>query len=410
MLSPEDRLALSEDRAQAFAGNQEHDAAIQELARCVALTRLVYGDGHWRLAEAHARLAQGYLQLKGLALQAQEHTEKARTVAVSSPLGPPDGAEKQGLLKCLITIFHTKGGAAQQLGNLKDAEHCLERAERIVGELQKLEGVSREETASAECDIAMSFARLYQKQGQWAEALCQCERALRVAEDRAACSVHREMAAIEQAEGRLDRAIQHLLQAHSMALSQCPAGGLEGAHIAHSLALAYSTAGEPGYNDSAVQFFEESLSGYRSSLKPQDPTVLSVQDDYCRYLILSGNQERAVTLLKESLPLKKVTFGELSVEVAETYQILGGVEMAQCHVRRAYKTLKKCLEIQSLLLGPQHRKTRSTQRTVDKLARALEVGGRRQNTGSLRDRPPFCAVVPSHTELGGAKVTDHGLD
>ncbi|MBN3310817.1 TTC23 protein, partial [Amia calva] len=319
----------------------QHDAAIQELARCVALTRLVYGDGHWRLAEAHARLAQGYLQLKGLALQAQEHTEKARTVAVSSPLG------KVSALFCIISagLTEIKGTVAIDvsltLSTLKDAEHCLERAERIVGELQKLEGVSREETASAECDIAMSFARLYQKQGQWAEALCQCERALRVAEDRAACSVHREMAAIEQAEGRLDRAIQHLLQARHQHYSQCPAGGLEGAHIAHSLALAYSTAGEPGYNDSAVQFFEESLSGYRSSLKPQDPTVLSVQDDYCRYLILSGNQERAVTLLKESLPLKKVTFGELSVEVAETYQILGGVEMAQCHVRRAYKTLKK---------------------------------------------------------------------
>lgn len=33
--------------------------------RCVALTRICYGDSHWKLAEAHVNLAQGYLQLKG---------------------------------------------------------------------------------------------------------------------------------------------------------------------------------------------------------------------------------------------------------------------------------------------------------------------------------------------------------
>lgn len=38
-----------------------------------------------------------------------------------------------------------------------------------------------------------------------------------------------------------------LLQAHSIALSQSP-GGLEGAQIAHSLALAYSSTSEPHHN------------------------------------------------------------------------------------------------------------------------------------------------------------------
>lgn len=33
--------------------------------RCVALTRICYGDWHWKLAEAYVNLAQGYLQLKG---------------------------------------------------------------------------------------------------------------------------------------------------------------------------------------------------------------------------------------------------------------------------------------------------------------------------------------------------------
>lgn len=43
----------------------QFDACIQDLVRFVALTRLVYGDGHLKLAQAHARLAKAYFQFKG---------------------------------------------------------------------------------------------------------------------------------------------------------------------------------------------------------------------------------------------------------------------------------------------------------------------------------------------------------
>lgn len=47
-----------------FSASQ-YQQAIRELVRCVALTRICYGDPHWKLAEAHVNLAQGYLQLRG---------------------------------------------------------------------------------------------------------------------------------------------------------------------------------------------------------------------------------------------------------------------------------------------------------------------------------------------------------
>lgn len=43
----------------------QYEQAIRELVRCMALSRICYGDSHWKLAEAHVNLAQGYLQLKG---------------------------------------------------------------------------------------------------------------------------------------------------------------------------------------------------------------------------------------------------------------------------------------------------------------------------------------------------------
>lgn len=48
--------------AFAFA---QFDACIQDLVRCVALTKLVFGARHLKLAQAHIRLAKAYLKFKG---------------------------------------------------------------------------------------------------------------------------------------------------------------------------------------------------------------------------------------------------------------------------------------------------------------------------------------------------------
>ncbi len=63
------------------------------------------------------------------------------------------------------------------------------------------------------------FYRVYQRQGRPEKALSQCERALELLQEGAplsqSCCVYRNMAAIEQAQGHLDRAIEHLLQVNT---------------------------------------------------------------------------------------------------------------------------------------------------------------------------------------------------
>uniref|UniRef100_A0A8C2L378 Tetratricopeptide repeat domain 23 n=1 Tax=Cyprinus carpio TaxID=7962 RepID=A0A8C2L378_CYPCA len=310
MMTPAEKLSLCERRAQSLADSEEYDPCIQELVRCLALSRLVYGNEHFAVAQAQSRLAKAYLQHKG-------------------------------------RIFNYL----------------------INNENNEL------------------------RQGKPEKALSQCERALELCQEGAQlsriCCVYRNMAAIEQAQGNLDRAIEHLLLAHSIALSQSP-GGLEGAQIAHSLALAYSSTSEPHHNDSAARFFEESISVYRSALGPQDKLTLSAQDDFSHFLLLTGQQE--------SLAYKKSTFGELSAEVAEALQLIGGVEMTQGQMRHSHRTLKKCLDIQNMLYGPQHKKTKATQRTVDMLSQSPEVSEGHKEI-RLETRPAFCAVVSSASEV-----------
>ncbi|XP_023673009.2 tetratricopeptide repeat protein 23 isoform X1 [Paramormyrops kingsleyae] len=396
-IGPEEKLSQWQTEVQALEDSQQIDACVQAQVRCVALARLVYGDIHLKLAQAHARLAQCYLQLKGLPLQAQEHAAKAQAII---PFCSPEaaGEEKAEVQECYFTVYYTQGKSALLLGKLEEAEVNLEKADLVFGELQQVEG-NRKQT---EFDIATTLSRLYRHQGCPGKALCQCERALKLHEGpHAACAVYKDMATIEEEQGQPNAAVQYLLKAYSLVQEVTP-GGLEEADICYSLAVAYSKSQDPKYLDRAASFFQQSLSIYSRCLRPGDPLTLSVQDKYCRVLLLSGQQERAMKILKESVSLKKSTFGDLSAEVADSLQLIGGVQMTQGEMMQAYRTMSKCLEVQNLLYGPQHKKTRVIQQTVDLLSKAPEVAGRHQKADRMKQRPPFCAVVPSHLPAGAA--------
>ncbi|KAM6927100.1 tetratricopeptide repeat protein 23 [Lycodopsis pacificus] len=393
MMAPEEKLKYFDRRAQAREDNQELDACIQDLVRCAALCRLVYGDGHLKLAQAHARLSKAYLQLKGWGLQAQEHSALARELlpfcsSVSSCRG-----EKLEVLMCLLNVHLTQGGAS--LLTAKYPYHdtfyksSFLEAEQVLEELHQLSGINQEEKMKTELEISAGLCRIYRGQNRPEEALSQCEKSLQRLKDcgepEKTCSLYRDMAAIEQDKGHLDRAIEHLTKAHAIAMSHSPEE-LEGAQISHSLALVLSAAAEPHHNESAGCYFEESLSAYKNSAGSQDPAFLVAQDDFCRFLLLSGQQERCVEIQKASLATKRSTFGDLSAEVADTLQLLGSVEMSEGRLTPAHRTMRKCLEIQSLLYGPQHKKTKATQKAVDMLARAPEVAERQHRQGRRKTK------------------------
>lgn len=212
-------------------------------------------------------------------------------------------------------------------------------------------------------------------------------------------SVYRDMAAIEQDRDHLDRAIEHLSKAHAIAMSHCPEG-LERAQISHSLALILSAAAEPHHNDSAGRYFEQSLNSYKISVGLLDPAFLTAQDDFCRFLLLNGQQERCVEIQRASLISKRSTFGDLSAEVADTLQLVGSVEMSEGRMKQAHRTMTKCLEIQNLLYGPQHKKTKATQKAVDMLARAPEVAESLQRQGRRKTKPHTFSVLPSGSKEG----------
>ncbi|XP_059191665.1 tetratricopeptide repeat protein 23 isoform X2 [Centropristis striata] len=405
LMAPEEKLKYIESRAQDREDNQEFDACIQDLVRCVALTRLVYGDGNLKLAQAHARLAKAYFQFKGWGLQAQEHSAQARELLPFCPSISSCRSEKLEVLMCLLNIHLTQGGAYLLTANLEEAECSFLEAERVLEELHQHGGINQEEKMKTELEVSTALSRVYRRQNRPEEALSQCEKSLQRLKDcgklEKTCSVYRDMAAIEQDKGHVDQVIEHLSKAHAIAMSHSPEE-LEGAQISHSLALILSAAAEPHHNDSAGHYFEQSLSAYKNSAGPLDPAFLTAQDDFCRFLLLSGQQERCVEIQRASLPSKRSTFGDLSAEVADTLQLIGSVEMSEGRVKQAHKTMTKCLEIQSLLHGPQHKKTKATQKAVDMLARVPEVAERQRGQGRRKTKPHTLIVVPSSGNDGNS--------
>ncbi|XP_073657452.1 tetratricopeptide repeat protein 23 isoform X3 [Tursiops truncatus] len=341
---PREKLHLCEEKAKSYSSSHEYKQALQELVRCVALTRICYGDSHWKLAEAHVNLAQGYLQLKGLSLQAKQHAEKAKEILTNSIVHPYN--DNTDVFKCSVELFHTMGRALLSLQKFKEASENLTKAERLSKELLQCGRIIKEEWIEIQTQIKLSFAQVYQGQKKSKEALPHYQEALEYIEiSKGEKSLEcvptlRELAGVEQALGFHDASINHLLQAHLIVLSRNPSQE-EAAVSAHSVACAAVASGRPEHHDVAEQYFQDSMANLKDAEGIGKAKFLSIQDDYCHFLQVTGQKERATSILRESLEAKVAVYGDLSPEVAETYRLLGGADLAQGNQRGAHKKLKK---------------------------------------------------------------------
>ncbi|XP_017167734.1 tetratricopeptide repeat protein 23 isoform X3 [Mus musculus] len=417
-----------EVRSQESHGSHEYKQAIQELVRCVALTRICYGDWHWKLAEAYVNLAQGYLQLKGLSLQAKQHAEKAKEILANSIESPCHN--KTDIFKCSLELFYTLGRALLSLQKFKDASENLIKAERLSKEMLQCGNIVKEEWIEIQSRIKLSFAQLYQGQKRSKEAFPFYQKALEYTEitkdekSLECVQVLRELAGVEQALGLYAAAISHfsrkprqvcaglhsllptasgwklwtahitrMTQAHLIILSKDPSPE-EAADSAHFIARAAAASGMHDHRDVAEKYFQESMTSIKDSEGAERAKFLSIQDEFCSFLQTTGQKERAAMILRESLEAKVGAFGDFSPEVAETYRALGRADLAQGNNSGAYAKLKKCVQIETFLYGSQDKKTLATQHTIDTLSKISEAAGKSRQ--SVKAKVAFCTSAPQY--------------
>ena len=65
-LAPPELLLKNYRRQARQFATMGDERAVYDRIRYVALTRIVYGDNHWKLAKAYSKLSQAYLEQRGV--------------------------------------------------------------------------------------------------------------------------------------------------------------------------------------------------------------------------------------------------------------------------------------------------------------------------------------------------------
>ncbi|KAG8512664.1 Tetratricopeptide repeat protein 23-like [Galemys pyrenaicus] len=301
MSLPRDKLAQSQKKVAQLIKEKLNVQANKELIRCVILSRIIFGEEHWKCAQAVANLAYGYLTLRGLPSQAKKHAESAKHTLLTWKGNTTSDKEKKEILEALVMLYYTLGvswllqnrypsqlglaigavGLTCQMGQPtqyyqllflgnwglcvsgifldrftgKEAYINLQKAERNMKELKEFfkEEVSRLQVSEKDLTVALGRASLAIQRLNL--ALAYFEKAIgsviAAKGDRTSdlISLYEEIAQIEQLRRNHDQAIQYLQQAHSICMCLFSEVSPQTAEANALLAKAYAMSGEAQHRD-----------------------------------------------------------------------------------------------------------------------------------------------------------------
>ncbi|XP_044935396.1 tetratricopeptide repeat protein 23-like isoform X2 [Mustela putorius furo] len=332
MSLPKEKLAQSQKKIAQLIKKKMNTQANKELIRCVILSRIIFGEEHWKCAQAVASLAYGYLTLRGLPAQAKKHAESARNTLLTWKDSTTSNKEKKEILDALVMLYYTLGVAWLLQNRGREAYFNLQKAERNMKELRELfkGGVRKSQVSEKDLTIALGRASLAIHRLNL--ALAYFEKAIGnviAAEGSRTLdlvSLYEEIAQIEQLRRNHDQAIQYLQQAHSICVSLFTEVSPQTAEASALLAKAHAMSGEAQHRDAVEIYFIKSINAYQATLGPTDYETVTTIEEFCKWLVQNGE--------------------------------------------------KQCLMIQILLYGSEHSKSRDTRDLLTLLQRASNSSSR----------------------------------
>ncbi|XP_052785685.1 tetratricopeptide repeat protein 23-like [Mya arenaria] len=403
MTPPNKLLEKAVKLIEKFVEKGKADRVIQERVKILALTRIVYGSTHWRLAEAHVNLAQDYLELKNFTAQAEYHAENAMQIMLNSVSTTTSEQEKANVFSVLFRLNYIQGKAQVALKKYAEADAAFKKADRAYQASSKLSCVTDDECDDMEIKLAQGRARLSWRQKKYAVAGSEYDKVIdltkrRYGEDALELiELYQENGRLEQSKGRHanhDKAIEMFLQAHSIAAARYKYASEEIVDTALALAQAYSTTGREEAESSAESYLNECLGSCTAVYGPDHKKTLEVHDELARLLVRSDRQTEAMDILKSSIPLKNEVYGDYSENVADTHKLMASIHLAQGSIEKALRCYKRCLNIEVLVLGKNHKKTKDSERTIDILMASPGLSKKfvLNKDDELKKRPRFNAI------------------
>lgn len=101
--------------------------------------------------------------ISGYAVQAEYHTENAKSIMLNSVTSYTTDQEKADIYDVLFKIYYIQGRAMAALKKYNEADQMLAKTEKVIGELNKLSCVDDNQLDDYEIKLTQATARYHGK-------------------------------------------------------------------------------------------------------------------------------------------------------------------------------------------------------------------------------------------------------
>lgn len=404
---PDEKLNNCEKRLRLYLEQGKVEKAFNEVIKLVPLRRLVFGDRHWKYAEAFLKLAKSYLEYKQYLTQAVTKAERARDLMLSC--NSPASNQKIPFTRCLVETYLVLGKSLGSSHKHKEAESALIKSWQALKSLEKQSSSIQIPTPSSvavlldlKFEIKYTLSCIYIATKNIDKAVASLnilvDELVKISDkDERLMKTYTQLMKAENARSKstvnYELVIEFATKAHNISTSNHPLHSMEVASTAFALGRAYSSLDSEKTLSAAETYLKEAQDAYVSSCGDNHEKTLRVQDALNKIWMRNGREDDAIKALKASLPKKRETFGECSSQVAESLKLIGGIYLSKGDLTKAVYFLKQSLTIERELHGPQHSKTNATRKMLSQVEN--NPGFSKSSKAKLNERPKFTSTIKS---------------
>lgn len=363
--TPEKLLRRAKRKAKAYAAKKEMDNAVDELIKCIAWVRIIYGEPHWRTAQAEMALSEAYFDLKDYYQQAAEHAEVAKDIVFSLEHVPRSQDKQTEILRILIRSCLILGKVWTLHSKLQVAEQNLFQAQHLFADYVKCEA-NEKRRVDLHAKILSGIARLFAAEKQFSKATSTWRKITEIVanfygnESKELVVVHASFGEFLANDARQnDEAAEEFKKAHYIATIRFGGDSTEGLDAELSLAKTFISLKSKLCLSWAEQHLRHIITATRDD-ETRMKLHLAAEDRWIPLLLLGNKEHEAVEQLTSTLKFKIEHFGEFSKRSITAHKMLASLYLSSNQPDLAAKLMKECLDLENVALGSDDPTTKET--------------------------------------------------
>lgn len=202
------------------------------------------------------------------------------------------------------------------------------------------------------------------------------------------------------------KAIEMIEKCLQIAEKNFDAETIELADVMYSITI--DMQGTEGYDSIHSQNrLEQCLKIYKNTYGSDHKKTIQAQEALCSVYIRQGERDNAAGIIREVITSKMMVYGDPSLSLAESYQLLGSIRLSQGKTDKALKHFGKCESMLSLVLGKNHKKTIQVTETLNMIKKTPGALKFQSPAEKLKDRPRFNGTVGRSSRLGSSTLSNY---